>query len=104
MNSVVPSGVWLKSEFAESGGYIVQAPPKAPPSTKNDASRISAESRKIWYESRLIFGNTMSSAPIISGIRKLPKAAISTGIATQKIMIAPWFVISELYSFGETSP
>ena len=41
-------------------------------------------------------GNTMSSQPIISGIRKLPKAAISTGIATQKIMIAPWLVTSAL--------
>jgi hypothetical protein len=32
----------------------------------------------------------------MSGIRKLPKAAIRTGIATQKIMIAPWLVISTL--------
>ena len=47
-------------------------------------------------------GKTMSSAPIISGIRKFPKAAIRTGIATQKIMIEPWFVISALYSPGET--
>ena len=34
-------------------------------------------------------GNTMSSQPIISGIRKFPNAAISTGIATQKIMMLP---------------
>ncbi len=46
----------------------------------------------------------MSSAPIMSGIRKFPKAAISTGIATQKIMIVPWFVTSALYSPGETTP
>ena len=46
----------------------------------------------------------MSSQPIISGIRKFPKAAISTGIATQKIMMAPWFVTSALYSAGETMP
>ena len=38
----------------------------------------------------------MSSQPIISGIRKLPNAAISTGIATQKIMIVPWLVTSAL--------
>ena len=25
-------------------------------------------------------------------------------MATQKIMIAPWFVIRWLYSFGETTP
>ncbi len=30
----------------------------------------------------------------------MPNAAISTGIATQKIMIVPWFVTSELYSGG----
>jgi hypothetical protein len=40
----------------------------------------------------------------MSGIRKLPNAATSTGIATQKIMIVPWFVISMLYSFGDTTP
>jgi hypothetical protein len=34
-------------------------------------------------------GNTMSSAPIMSGIRKFPKPASSTGIATQKIMMLP---------------
>ena len=46
----------------------------------------------------------MSSQPIISGIRKFPKAAISTGIATQKIMIVPWLVTSALYSAGDTMP
>ena len=49
-------------------------------------------------------GKTMSSAPIMSGIRKFPNAAMSTGIATQKIMIEPWFVMSALYSPGETRP
>ena len=34
--------------------------------------------------------------PIIRGIKKFPNAAISTGIATQKIMIVPWLVISAL--------
>ena len=63
-----------------------------------------ALSRKIWYESRLIRGKTMSSAPIISGIRKFPKAAINTGIATQKIMMVPWFVTRALYSPGDTTP
>ncbi len=52
----------------------------------------------------MIFGKTMSSQPIMSGIRKFPKAAISTGIATQKIMMVPWFVTSALYSAGETTP
>ncbi len=65
---------------------------------------VTALRKKIWYERRLIRGNTMSSAPIMSGIRKFPNAAISTGIATQKIMIEPWFVTSELYSPGDTTP
>jgi hypothetical protein len=46
----------------------------------------------------------MSSQPTISGISRLPKAAMSTGIATQKIMIVPWLVTSALYSLGETTP
>jgi len=87
--SVDPSGVRLYSAVEERGGYAVHAPPKPPPGTKNDTMRMMALSRKIWNESRLMRGNTMSSAPIISGIRKLPKAAINTGIATQKIMIVP---------------
>ncbi len=46
----------------------------------------------------------MSSAPIISGMRKFPKAAMSTGIATQKIITEPWLVTSALYSVGDTVP
>ena len=65
---------------------------------------MSALMKKIWNDRRLMRGNTMSSAPIMSGMRKFPKAAIRTGIATQKIMIEPWFVISELYSPGDTWP
>ena len=41
-------------------------------------------------------GNTMSSQPIISGIKKFPKKARSTGMATQKIMMVPWFVTRKL--------
>jgi hypothetical protein len=29
---------------------------------------------------------------------------MSTGIATQKIMMLPWFVMSALYTSGETNP
>ncbi len=63
-----------------------------------------ALSRKIWYDRRLIRGNAMSSQPIISGIRKFPKAAISTGMATQKIMMLPCMVTSALYFPGVTIP
>ena len=60
--------------------------------------------KKTWKERRLIFGKTMSSAPTISGMRKLPKAARRTGMATQKIMMVPWLVTRALYSPGETIP
>ena len=33
-----PAAVRLYSAFADRGGYAVQAPPKPPPSTKNEAS------------------------------------------------------------------
>jgi hypothetical protein len=49
-------------------------------------------------------GNTMSSAPTMSGIRKFPKPASRIGIATQKIMRLPWLVTSALYSWGPTIP
>jgi hypothetical protein len=49
-------------------------------------------------------GKTMSSTPHMSGIRKFPKAAIRTGIATQKIMMVPWFVTRALYSAAVTMP
>ena len=40
------------------------------------------------------FGNAMSGAPIISGIRKFPKAPVSNGMITKKIMIVPCIVKS----------
>ena len=46
----------------------------------------------------------MSSHPIISGIRKFPNAAISMGMATQKIMMLPCMVTSALYFPGVTIP
>ena len=46
----------------------------------------------------------MSSHPSISGIRKFPNAAISTGMATQKIMMLPCMVTSALYLPGVTIP
>ena len=38
----------------------------------------------------------MSLAPIISGIRKLPNAPVSSGMITKKIMIVPCIVNSLL--------
>jgi hypothetical protein len=90
--------------LADSGGYEVHAPPNAPPGTKKEATRTMQLIRKIWYDKPVEPGEHHVVAPIISGIRKFPKAAISTGIATQKIMTEPWFVTSALYSVGDTMP
>ena len=48
------------------------------------------------YENMFSFGNAMSRAPIISGIRKLPKAPVSSGMITKKIMIVACIVNSLL--------
>ena len=39
------------------------------------------------YDIMFSLGNAMSRAPIISGIRKLPNAPVSSGMITKKIMI-----------------
>ena len=46
----------------------------------------------------------MSSQPSMSGIKKFPNAARSTGMATQKIMMVPCIVTSELYCPADTRP
>ena len=46
----------------------------------------------------------MSRAPIISGIRKLPKEPSRIGIATKKTMIVPWLVTRTLKVSGPTKP
>ena len=38
------------------------------------------------YDIMFSFGNAMSVAPIMSGIRKLPKAPVSNGMITKKII------------------
>ena len=47
-------------------------------------------------ESMLSSGNAMSRAPIISGIRKLPKQPTRIGITTKKIMMVACMVNIEL--------
>ncbi len=42
-----PRAVRLYWDFADSGGYAVQAPPKPPPGTKNEAISTIALSKKI---------------------------------------------------------
>jgi hypothetical protein len=42
----------------------------------------------------LSFGNAMSSAPIMSGMQKFPKAPVSMGMMTRKIMTEACIVTS----------
>ena len=76
---------------------MVHPVPAAPPGTNSEARSTTALSRKIQKLSMFRRGNAMSSVPTMSGMRKLPNAPSSTGIATQKTMIVPCRVTSELY-------
>src|SRR5262245_63013087 len=71
MNSAMLSSqiVWpmcepgTASNTALSGGYAVQPDAAAPPSTKNDAIRMTAARKAIQYDSMFKNGKAMSSAP-----------------------------------------
>ena len=78
--------------FVESGGYVVQPAPAEPRSVRKEARTSSCERRKVQNEYMFSFGNAMSRAPIMSGMRKLPKQPMSTGVTAKKIMIRPWVV------------
>ena len=69
-----------------SVGYEVQPEPAPPPSTKKLARMTTKAGHMNQYDIMFSFGNAMSLAPIISGIRKLPKAPVSSGMMTKKII------------------
>ena len=52
----------------------------------------------------LSIGNAMSSAPIISGIRKLPNAPARIGMITMKIITVACIVNSIVYASGAICP
>ena len=61
-------------------------------------------SANVHTESMLRRGKIMSRAPIISGIRKLPKAPRRIGMATKKTMMVPCMVTIMLNTSGPISP
>jgi hypothetical protein len=71
---------------------VVQPALAEPSSTKNDAAIRPSETAKVQKESMLRRGKAMSRAPIMSGMQKLPKAPIITGVIAKKIMIRPCMV------------
>src|SRR4051794_1744357 len=70
----------------EMVGYEVQPEDAAPPGTKKLMRMITKAGHMNQYESMFSFGKAMSPAPIIRGIRKFPKAPVSSGMITKKIM------------------
>ena len=58
----------------------------APPNAVKLSNMQMKAGHIIQYDIMLSFGNAMSLAPIISGIKKLPKAPVSQGMITKKII------------------
>ena len=67
-----------------------------PPSTKNDDAITAPPRKPTQNDSMLSFGNAMSRAPIIRGIRKFPNAPVRIGMITAKIMIEACMVNTAL--------
>src|ERR1700730_8236583 len=69
-------------------GYEVQPVPGALPAGTKKLRRIITKAGHMnQYDSMFSFGKAMSLAPIMSGIRKLPKDPARIGMMTKKIMI-----------------
>src|SRR5262249_50094248 len=71
-----------------SVGYDVQPAPAAPPGARPSAklSMMTNAGHMNQYDIMFSFGNAMSGAPMCSGIVKLPKAPVSSGMMTKKII------------------
>src|SRR5271165_1411543 len=100
-SSAVSQQIWPRPECGEAGepapwpagivalarvGYEVHPEAPAPPSTKKLMDMTAKAGHMNQYDIMFSLGNAMSLAPIISGIRKLPKAPVSSGMMTKKIM------------------
>src|SRR5919205_257625 len=86
--------------MVESGGYMVQPPPKpaspGAPSTNMEMTRSAKEAGSSQNEMLFMRGKAMSGAPIMIGTNQLPKPPISAGITMKKIMMRPWPVTMTL--------
>src|SRR5579864_4363194 len=98
MRMATSHSVWPSPEAgdacgtAESGAYEVHPLPAGPPGTKKEASRTSTEGTKVQNDIMLRTGNAMSGAPIIRGMRKLPKAPVRIDVRKKKIITVPCIV------------
>src|SRR4051794_27559858 len=92
----MPIPCWI-----DSGAYIVQPEPGAPPGMKYvSISRLAAggNSQKLQLFMR---ANAMSGAPIINGICQFAKPT-AAGMIAPKIITRPCMVVSELKNSGST--
>ena len=85
----VINGVMTSMVYADSGTA-------APPAEKKLNRIVMNAGHMNQYDIMLSLGNAISPAPIISGIRKLPKAPTMIGMTTTKIMIVACMVKSAL--------
>src|ERR1700686_404346 len=81
-HSVVPGGPWT-----EIGGDSVQPASGAP--LKNELNKMTPATGNIQNASRFSQGNATSRAPICSGITKLPKAPVTSGMITNQTIAEP---------------
>ncbi len=81
--SEVPGG-----PCTETGGYSVQPASGAP--TNSELKRITPAGGKIQKLVRFSHGNATSRAPIISGITKLPKPPVTSGMIVIQIIPDAW--------------
>ena len=72
---------------SEIGGYSVQPASGAP--TRNELNRMTPATGKIQNATRFSQGKATSRAPICSGITKLPKAPVSSGMTTSHTIAEP---------------
>ncbi len=94
----------LYAGLAESGGYDVHPAAAEPPSTVKLASMMMAAGTEVQNDSMFRNGNAMSRAPIMSGMRKLPKHPTRIGMTAKKIMIVACMVKNALYVLGGMMP
>src|SRR5690349_18249389 len=86
----------LYAGTADSGGYDVQPAAAGPFSTKKLEIMMMPAGTDTQNESMFSSGNAMSRAPIMSGIRKLPKQPTRIGMIAKKIMMVACMVKNAL--------
>src|SRR6185503_4509392 len=99
-----PMSTPLYAGLADSGGYDVQPAAAAPPCTVKLESMRMPAGTAVQNDSMFKNGNAMSRAPIMRGMRKLPKQPTRIGMTAKKIMMVACMVKNALYVSGGITP